>query len=177
MNPCGIISVCVKSGELRNTSRPSVLSAVPVRPRHIKLICYKKLDGYSMVRPLFLISTWHGFKWLKADQDHNLEIIQLQLPQTMFGIPLTKWAPRALSFTKLASGHLFFVLLVDLPDSIDLFAFGNPDKITPCKAILASKLLQGSGECPQDNKDGMICVLDFSPPSPSLKRADTNHCL
>lgn len=84
---------------------------------------------------------------------HNLEIIQLQLPQTMFGIPLTKWAPRALSFTKSASRHLFFVLLVDLPDSIDLFAFGNPDKIMSCKAILASKLLQGSGECPQRRHD------------------------
>lgn len=31
VNPCGIISVCVKSGELRNTSRPSDLSAVPVK--------------------------------------------------------------------------------------------------------------------------------------------------
>lgn len=84
----------------------------------------------------------------------------------MLGIPLTKWAPRTLSFTKPLPGHLLFILLVDLPDLIDLFAFGNPHKITSCKAVLAYKLLQGSGECPQDNKDGVICVLDFSPSLP-----------
>lgn len=58
---------------------------------------------------------------------------------------------------------------MDLPDPIDLLAFGKPHKATSCKDMLVYKLLQEEAEVENHRTtNSVICVLDFSfHPSPS----------